>query len=170
MKKLIAISVSVLILIGLVLGAIHLVKKRRAEDAKMKTAMIYPINAPAVKPKRGHIKTTLRYIALVKNSQETIVNSKFAGKINYIVPLGSKIKKGEVVVKIDTTPLKTKLKQTNENINSMKNVIEADIINLRTLKDTHERTKKLLQVNMASVEQYFRVAIMFFFYETCQPQ
>ena len=154
MKKLIAISVSVLILIGLVLGAVHLVKKRRAEDAKMKTAIIYPINVPAIKPKIGHIKTTLRYIALVKNSQETIVNSKFAGKINYIAPLGSKVKKGEIVVKIDPTPLKTKLQQTNENINSMKNVIEADIINLRTLKDTHERTKKLLKVNMASIEQY----------------
>ena len=154
MKKLIAISVSVLILIGLVLGAVHLVKKRRAEDAKMKTAIIYPINVPAIKPKRGHIKTTLKYIALVKNSKETLINSKFAGKVKYIAPLGSKVKKGEIVVKIDPTPLKTKLKEVNENINSVKHLIQADIINLETLKATHERTKKLLKVNMASIEQY----------------
>ena len=154
MKKLIAITVSILIAIGLVLGAVHLVKKRRAEDMKMKTAFIYPIVTNAIKPKTGHIITTLKYIALVKNSQETTINSKFAGNIEYVADLGSKVKKGDIVVKIDPTPLQTKLEETNKNINSIKNEIQADIINLQTLKDTHQRTEKLLKVNMASIEQY----------------
>ena len=154
MKKLIGISVSVLIVIGLILGAVHLVKKRQAEDAKFKTATMYPIVVPVVKPKSGHIVTTLKYLALVKNSKETLINTKFAGKIEYVANLGQKVKKGEVVAKIDPTPLKTKLKEVNENINSLKNLIQADIVNLQTLKATHERTKKLLKVNMASIEQY----------------
>ena len=154
MKKIIGISVAILIVILLILGAVHLVKKRIAEDKEYKTAMIYPLVVPTIKPKTGHITTTLKYLALVKNSKETLINSKFTGKIKYIVNLGQKVKKGDIVVKIDPTPLKTKLKEVNENINSVKHLIQADIINLETLKATHERTKKLLKVNMASIEQY----------------
>jgi len=153
MKKLIAITVSVLILIGLVLGAVHLVKKRRAEDAKEKTATLYPIVVPAITPKKGHIATTLKYIALVKNSNETLVNSKFAGKITYIANLGSKVQKGEVIVKIDDTPLKSALKEVNSNIVSLKKLIDADKVNIAALKDTLYRTKKLLNVKMASIEE-----------------
>jgi len=153
MKKIIAISISILIAIGLVLGAVHLVKKRRAEDAREKTATLYPIVVPAISPKKGHIVTTLKYIALVKNSKETIINSKFAGKITYVTPLGSKVKKGDVIVKIDDTPLKAALKEVNSNIVSVKKLINADKINIDALKDTLYRTKKLLSVNMASIEE-----------------
>ncbi len=154
MKKGVKIIIAILIAIILVLLGIFLIKIRKEEDAKYKTAMIYPIVVPIVTPKTGHITTTLEYLALVKNSKETLVNSKFAGKIKYIAKLGQKVKKGDIVVKIDPTPLKTKLKEINENINSIKNLIQADIVNLQTLKATHERTKKLLKVNMASIEQY----------------
>ncbi len=153
-KKLISWSIAILIIILLVIGAVKIVKKRKAEDAHTKTAVIYPINIPAALPKSGHIKTTLKYLAIVKNSQETTINSKFAGKINCIVPIGSFIKKGTIVVKIDNTPLKSKLKEINSNISAVKNGINADIINLQTLKDTHNRTKKLLKVKMASIEQF----------------
>ena len=153
MKKLITISVSLLILIGLVIGAVKLVKKRKAEDAHAKTATVYPIKVPAITPKTGHIQTTLKYLAVVKNSKESVINSKFAGKITYISPLGSKVKKGDVVVKIDSTPLKTALKEVNSNVIAVKNLINADKININALKDTITRTKKLLAVKMASVEE-----------------
>jgi len=153
MKKIIGISISLLIVIGLVIGAVKLIKKRRAEDAHTKTATVYPIKVAAITPKTGEIKTTLKYLAIVKNSKETIINSKFAGKINYVAPLGSKIKKGDVVVKIDDTPLKTALKEVNSNIKAVKKLIDADKINISSLKDTLYRTKKLLDVKMASVEE-----------------
>ena len=154
MNKAAKIIIAILVVIILVLAAILLIHIRKEEDESYPTAKIYPIVVPVVKPKTGHIVTTLQYLALVKNSKEAIITSKFAGKIEYIAKLGSKVKKGEIVAKIDPTPLKTKLKEINKNINSVENVIDADIINLNTLEANHERTKKLLAVNMASIEQY----------------
>ena len=153
MKKIIGISISLLIVIGLVIGAVKLIKKRKAEDAHEKTATIYPIKVPAITPKTGHIQTTLKYLAIVKNSKETIINSKFTGKIKYIVPLGSKVKKGDLLVKIDDTALKAALQQVNSNINSVKKLIDADKININALEDTITRTQKLLNVKMASIEE-----------------
>jgi len=154
MKKIIGISISLLIVIGLVVGAVKLIKKRRAEDAHEKTATIYPIKVPTITPKTGHIKTTLKYLGIVKNSKEVTINSKFAGKIKYIVPLGSKVKKGDLLVKIDDTALKAALQEVNSNINSLKKLIDADKVNISALQYTISRTKKLLKVKMASVEEY----------------
>jgi len=153
MKKIIGISISLLIVIGLIIGAVKLIKKRRAEDAHTKTATIYPIKVKAITPKTGEIQTTLKYLAIVKNSKETTINSKFAGKIKYIAPLGSKVKKGDLLVNIDDTALKAALKEVNSNIKAVKKLIDADTININALKDTIARTKKLLDVKMASIEE-----------------
>ena len=154
MKKIVRIFIALLVVAGIVAGAIKLVKKRRAEDMNTPTAKIYPLVVQALEPTKGHIKTTLKYLAMVKNDKNVLINSKFAGKIKEIKKLGSKVKKGEVVVKIDDTNLKAKLKEINNQIKSIKSLINADKINLSTLIDTHKRTQKLLQVNMASIEQY----------------
>ena len=153
MKKIIGISIALLIVIGLVLGAVKLVKKRKAEDANAKTATIYPIKVKVITPKTGEIKTTLKYLAIVKNSKEVTINSKFAGKIKCIVALGSKVKKGDVIVNIDETALKTSLKEVNSNIKAVKKLINADKVNIFAIKDTIARTKKLLKVKMASKEE-----------------
>ena len=154
MKKIVKIAIALIVIIALVAGAVKLVKKRKAEDKNIPTAQIYPVAVKAIEPKRGKIQTTVNYIALVKNDKNVIINSKFAGKIKFIKKLGEKVKKGEIVVKIDDSNLKAELKSVNSQINSVKNLIEADKVNLATLIDTHKRTKKLLKVKMASIEQF----------------
>ncbi len=154
MKKIIKISIALIVIIALVLGAVTLIKKRKKEDANTPTAKIYPIAVEVIKPKKGHIKTSLDYLAIVKNNKNTTITSKFAGKIKCIANLGGYVRKGEVVVKIDDSNLKAQLKSINSQIASIKNLINADKINLSTLIDTHKRTAKLLKVKMASIEQY----------------
>ena len=154
MKKSIKIGISLLIVGGLVAGAVKLVKKRKAEDVHSKTAVVYPVIVNAVSPKEGNIKTTLDYLAIVKNDKNTIINSKFAGKIKCIASLGSYVLKGQSVVKIDDTKLKTNLNNIDSQITALKSVIYADNININTLTANHARTKKLLKANMASIEQY----------------
>ncbi len=154
MKKIIKISIALIVIIVLVLGAVTLIKKRKKEDANTPTAKIYPIAVEVIKPKKGHIKTSLDYLAIVKNNKNTTITSKFAGKIKCIANLGGYVRKGEVVVKIDDSNLKAQLKSINSQIASIKKLINADKINLSTLIDTHKRTAKLLKVKMASIEQY----------------
>jgi multidrug efflux pump subunit AcrA (membrane-fusion protein) len=153
MKKLIAITVSILIIAGLVIGAVKLVKKRKAEEAKLATAKIYPIVVKTTQPKQ-QATLTYPYLALVKNDSFVTVTTKFAGKIKCIAKTGGYVIKGDVVARIDDTNLKAKLKAINEKINSIKTKINAQNIALKNLIATHKRTKALLDVKMASIEQY----------------
>jgi phage pi2 protein 07 len=152
--KILKIVISILIAAILVGGAVKLVKMRKAQEAKIHTALINPILVKTYQPKEQKLTLSLPYLANVKNSNEIIINSKFAGRITYVKNLGDKVKKGEVVAKIDSSDLKAKLKEINSQINSVKNKISAEKINLENLILTHQRTKKLLEVKMASIEQY----------------
>jgi multidrug efflux pump subunit AcrA (membrane-fusion protein) len=153
MKKLIAITISVLIAVGLVLGAVKLVKKRKAEEAKLETAKIYPIVVKTAQPKEN-ATLTYPYLALVKNDSTVTITTKFTGKVKEIAQTGQKVNKGEIVAKIDDTNLKTNLKMINDKINSIKEKLNAENITLKNLIATHKRTKALLDVKMASIEEY----------------
>ena len=154
MKKLIGRIIGIIVIAVLVVGGIKLIKKRKEEDKKMPTAKIYPLVVEKIDVAPKYVVTTLPYIALVKNDKEVAISSRFAGKILKIAPLGSNIKKGDVVLKIDAVNLKVKLTQINDEIESVKKIIEADKIALSNLIATHKRTAELLKVKMASVEQY----------------
>jgi multidrug efflux pump subunit AcrA (membrane-fusion protein) len=136
-----------LVVVLLVVAGVKLVKKRKAEDAHQKTAVIYPINVKVVIPKVEEKTLTLPYLAQVKNDNISLINTKFAGKIEFIKNLGDKVKKGEVVAKIDDTKLRTSLASINANI-------KANQILLNTLISNHKRTGKLLKAKIASKEKY----------------
>jgi biotin carboxyl carrier protein len=153
MKKIIAWGIVILITIGLVIGGVKLIKKRKAEDAKLATAKIYPIVVKTVKPKSQAI-LTYPYLALVKNDSQITVTTKFTGKVTCIANTGEHVIKDTVVATIDNTNLKANLKATNEKIKSTKEKLNAENISLKNLIATHKRTKALLNVKMASIEQY----------------
>lgn len=153
MKKLIAWSIAILIILGLIVGGVKLIKKRRAEDAKLATAKIYPIVVKTTQPKQ-QATLTYPYLALVKNDSFVTVTTKFAGKVKCIAKTGGYVIKGDVIARIDDTNLKANLKATNEKINSIKHKLNAENIALKNLLATHKRTKALLKVKMASIEQY----------------
>jgi RND family efflux transporter MFP subunit len=131
----------------LVVAGVKLVKKRKAEDAHQKTAVIYPINVNTITPKIENKTLTFPYLAQVKNDNIAIINTKFSGRIECIKNLGDKVKKGEIVAKVDNTKL-------NSSLNSVEAQIKANQTLLRTLISNHKRTYKLLKAKIASKEKY----------------
>ena len=152
--KLIKSLIIILIAALIVAGGVKIIKKRKAEEAKISKSVVYPIVVKTYQPKTQNLTLSLPYLALVKNSNEVTVNSKFAGRVEFVKDLGEKVKKGDVVAKIDNSDLRAKLKSVNENIKSLKAKLTAQNIALNNLKLTHKRTKELLDVKMASIEQY----------------
>ncbi len=152
MKK--GVKIIVLIIVAVVLAAAGtaLVKLRQKEDAKTAKPVVYPLKVAAITPKKGHIITTVPYLALVKNDKNVQISSKFPGRILYIKSLGSSVKKGETVLKVDSTDLRVKLNGINANISTIKNALLAQQLTLDNTKKTYERTKKLYKVNMASLQ------------------
>jgi len=152
--KIVKILIGILVVVAVVFGAVTLVKKRQETDKKEKTATIYPIKVKTFIPKTENITLTLPYLAEVKNDKDVVINSKFSGKLLVVKDLGDKVTKNEVVAKIDASDLEAKLEEVKTKINSLKDKIAAQNITLKNLEATHKRTKQLLDVKMASIEQY----------------
>jgi len=152
--KILKIAIPILIAVALAVGGMSLIKKRQEADKKLPPAETIAISVKTIKPEISEKTLSLPYVATVKNDNEVMVNTKFAGKILYIKNLGEKVSKGEVVAKIDNTDLEAKLSEINSQISSIEQKINAEKINLNNLLKTHARTKKLLDVKMASIEQY----------------
>ncbi len=138
----------------LVIGGVLLIKKRKEADKNTHTALIYPVIVKNYKSEYKRVKLTFPYMAVVKNDKEVLVSSKFSGRILEIKELGDRVSKGEVVAVIDGENLKSKLKEIESKIKSLKERINAQKMTLKNLKATHARTKALLEVKMASVEEY----------------
>ncbi|GAB6074440.1 efflux RND transporter periplasmic adaptor subunit [Nautilia lithotrophica] len=152
--KILKIVIPVLLAVILAISGMKLIKKRQAVDEKLPPAQQIAIVVKTFTPIVENKTITLPYIATVKNDNEVLINTKFTGKVLYIKNLGDEVKKDEIVAKIDSSDLNAKLKEINSQIASIKNKLSAEKINLKNLLATHERTKQLLDVKMASIEQY----------------
>lgn len=146
MKTLLKVLVFIVIMGILGVVGMKLVKKAREKEASMKPPKIYPIVVSKMTPKFSQVRLTLPYLAVVENDKDVNLASRIAARVEKIVRSGEKVKKGEVVVKLDTTDIKS-------SISSVKNEIKANEINLKNLLKTHKRTLELLKVKGASIEQ-----------------
>ena len=152
--KFLKIGLIVLVAVGIVIGGVRIIKHKKELNEKEKTATLYPINVKTIYIQKDDVTLTLPYLAEVKNDNSVIITSKFAGKIEYIANLGEKVKKGQKIVQIDDSALKAKLSEIESQIKATKESITALKIALNNLKANHKRTKKLLEVKMASIEAY----------------
>jgi len=146
MSKIVKIGVGAVVVAALVVGGITAVKKARAKDADTPKAKIYPIVVSQISPHMSKAKLTLPYLAEVANDKDVKLSSRIAARIIHIKPSGSSVKKGEVVVKLDTTSIKSSLV-------SVEKQLQAANVALKNLEATHKRTLELLKVQGASVEE-----------------
>ncbi len=146
MKKTVKIVLLLVIVALLIIAGVSIIKKKKAEAAKVPAAIIYPIVSKVISPKVGDVTLTLPYLAVVGNDADIMVASKLPARVEMIKKSGEKVKKGELIAKLDTTELLS-------NIESIKGQISAAKIALANLIQTHKRTKKLLAVGGASIEQ-----------------
>lgn len=143
MKNKIFWTIAVLVI---VIAGVTLIKMRKNNENKLPIAESYAIVVSSIKPEYGKTQLTLPYIALVQNDADVNLTTKFAGRVDFIKPSGSKVKKGEVIIKLDDTDIRS-------NINSLDSQIKAIETALNNLKATHKRTLELLEVKGVSIEQ-----------------
>ena len=141
-KKWIAIVVVIVIVI---IGGLK-VRSTKTKDANMPIAKVYSVVVSTVKPILKQNILTLPYIAETKNDKDVKLSTKISGRVNYILPSGSKVKRGDIIAKLDNTGI-------SGNTQSLKAQIKAQKKVLANLETTHKRTLELLEVKGASIEQ-----------------
>ncbi len=144
----------ILIAVALVVGAVVLVKRKKDEMAKIASEKVYKIVVNTMTLKKENITLTLPYLATIQSNNNVVISTKVTGRILSIVKTGDKVKKGQSIVKIDDNDLKAKLDELKLNINSININIDAKKLILENALQTHKRTKELLDVKGASIEQY----------------
>ena len=154
MKKALKIGIFLAIVAVLVIGAVRVIKKKKAQMAQTPIAKEYALLVKTLQPSKTSITLTTPYLGVVKNESSVTLSSKFAGRILMLKKEGQKVKKGEIVAKIDDTQLQTKLASLKASIAATKEAIAATRAVLHNLNDIHARTKRLLKVKGASIEQY----------------
>ncbi len=153
MNKYIKITIGAAVVVGLVVGGVKAVKNAKAKDAAQPIAKIYPIIAPILIPRLEEIKLSLPYLAEVANDKDVQLAPRIAARVLHIQPSGSRVKKGEVIIKLDITNIKSSLKSLKEQITAAK-------VALENLHSTHGRTLDLLKVQGASIEESQKEATM----------
>jgi len=146
MKKIVKIGVTLVVIAGLGFVAITKLKAKREANAAAPKAKIFPIVVDTFSPKVEKVRLTLPYLAVVQNDKDVKLSARISARILKIKPSGSRVKKGEVVVKLDTTRLHSMLK-------SVKEQLLAAEVSLKNAEATHKRTLELLKVQGASIEE-----------------
>ena len=138
--------ITTVVIVVLVIGGGIAIKKAKDKDANAPIAKTYDVVVSTQTVKSDSVKITLPYLAIVQNDNDVKIASKMAARVNYIKPSGSKVKKGEVIIKLDNTTVQS-------NINTVKSQLEAVNVGIKNMTATHNRTLELLKVDGASIEQ-----------------
>ncbi len=139
MKKILKLLIVIVVIALLAALGVRAIKAKKAREAKTPTAKAYDVVVKTQHFTPKPVKLTLPYLSLVQNEDSVKVASRIAARITSIKKSGEKVKKGEIVAKLDTTDIQAKIDALN--------------ISLKNLYQTHKRTEALYRVKAASIEQ-----------------
>ncbi len=159
MKPLLKILLFLLVAALLVLGGVRLVKARKAQEAAIPPAKEYAVFIETLRAKKEKITLTLPYIALSRNDNDAAIASKISARVLSIRKAGERVKKGEVIVRLDDRALRSELEALDHAIASARDELSAAQSALENLKRVHRRTAGLLKLQGASEEQYQNEAV-----------
>ncbi|WP_166961852.1 efflux RND transporter periplasmic adaptor subunit [Yeosuana marina] len=140
-------TIGIIVVVTIVILAIFAVVNAKRKEANLPIAKQYGIVVSTIKPKAEEVTLTLPYLAQTENDKDVNLSSKVTARVNYIKPSGSKVKKGEIIARLDNTSIQTNNISLNSQIKAAKSA-------LTNLEETHKRTKELLAIKGASEEQF----------------
>lgn len=140
-------AIGIIALIVIVILAVFAVVRAKHKEADLPVAKQYGIVVSTIHPELKDVSLTLPYLAQTENDKDVKLSSKVAARVNYIKPSGTKVKKGDIIARLDNTSVRT-------NAVSLESQVKAAQAAIKNLEDTHRRTKELLAIKGASIEQY----------------
>ena len=138
-KKFLKFIIILAVIAGIVILGMKAIKAKRAKEAQMPVAKVYPMVVKAVKIAPSSVRLTLPYLALVENEENIKLSSRISARVMQIKKSGQRVKKGEILAKLDMTDIRANMDSLN--------------ISLQNLYKTHKRTKALYKVQGATIEQ-----------------
>lgn len=154
--------ISILIILLIAVGAVMLLKTRKKALVQAPVAAVLPVVVDAITIQPHQVTLTLPAMGIVSSDISTTVSTKISGRVLKIFAQeGDQVKKGDPLIQIDDRELQAKkeslkLKRASlgYDISAKQGSLEALQTTLEDAVESHKRTKELLDVKGASIEQY----------------
>jgi len=146
-KKVIITVLVILAVIGIGIKGRGLLKSRQAEVANEATPTTEAVTVNITKPLNGVLQNKEPYLAIVSSDKSIKLSTKLAGFVEKLfVEESDSVKKGDPLVQIDATELKS-------NISSLNATIAAQKSDVAMAKSIYNRNKKLYEVGGLAKEK-----------------
>ncbi len=147
MKKKTVIIIAIVTVVVLGMKAKGLLESRKAEIANESPPSSELVTVPVVKAKQGSMKNKVPFLAQIISDKSIKLSTKLAGYVEKVfVEEAQKVKKGEVLVRIDATELKS-------NIDGLNATLNAQHSDLELAKSIYARNTKLFAIGGLAKEQ-----------------
>ena len=155
-------SIRIVVILLVIIAAIGLLLKRKHDLAQASPAAVLPVVVDAVVLSHQAMTLSLPAMGIVSSEVSTTLSTKVSGRVNGLFKKeGEPVRKGDLLVSIDDRELKAqkeglRLKRTSLDfdIAGKQASLKALQTALQNARSTHVRTKELLDVKGASVEEY----------------
>ena len=132
-----------------------LLDTRTAEVNASKPPAALAVHVTTVSPRKGTLVSTRRFLAHIQSKHGIKVTTKLAGTIEKLyVHTGQNVKKGDKLLTIDSTELRS-------NLDSLQAALQAQLNDLRLARSTDEANQKLYEAGALPRQKLdqFRVAL-----------
>ena len=131
----------------LVIKGKGLLETRKKEIANAQLPSVGMVTVPVVKAKQGTMEHKVPFLAQVMSDKSIKLSTKLAGYVEKVfVEEAQKVKKGEVLVRIDAIEL-------NSNIDALKATLNAQFNDLELAESIYARNTKLFAIGGLAKEQ-----------------
>jgi len=146
-RKRIVTIVAIIAVVALLIKGKSLLKERQEQVASQPTPMADAISVPVVKATQGMMNQEVPFLAQVLGDKSIKLSTKLAGYVEEVLVEESQpVKKGDLLVRIDETELKS-------SIDALKATLMAQQNDVALAQSIHARNTKLYQIGGLSKEQ-----------------
>lgn len=150
-KSRIMIVMTLGILLVIAVSKFYTKKSELVNEPVMKSYAVIVSSQPV---RNAIVSLSLPYLATVQSDKDVVLSSRTSSRILEMVKCGSPVKKGDILIQLDSDELNDKKSVLKLQIASTQVDIMAKKVLLDTALSSHERTKALLKVRGASKEQF----------------
>lgn len=177
MKRVVIIGISVLVLAGLAGGGLYVMKSRQAarvaataEPARFNGLDFSP--ADLVQSTTADLRQVVRLSGSVQPLNQSLIRAEVAAVVQEItVRRGERVKKGQLLARLDTADVSAKLREKQSNLDSARSALNLAEINRekattllqrgvksQTAMDEAENAWRNARANVAALEQQLTMA------------
>jgi RND family efflux transporter MFP subunit len=148
------------IIIIIVLFAIFSIIRKKHELSSLEKPTRYPLVVDTSYIHKGELKSFQKFLGEFRPENDALVNAKFNSTVIYIANEGTKVKKGDIIFKLDSKDIESNIsalsfsqKALQNQLESAKTQIEASTTQYINSKKNYERYKDLYSKNVISKVQ-----------------